>query len=350
VSAFDPKLQDEAARLRALQRYSVLDTGPEQSFDLITGLVRDLLHVPICAVSLIDEQRQSFKSRQGLALTETPRSMAFCDHAIRSYQSLVIEDATRDTRFADNPLVTGDPNIRAYAGVPLTTPEGFNVGSLCAIDRESRRFSPDDLALLERFADLIVEQLELRTLAMTDPLTGALSRRGFIEAARRAFCSHVTDKAAAALISFDLDHFKDVNERLGHDCGNDVLHGIGNAALRLLRPDDRLGRLGGEEFGVLLSGTNLRQAKACAERLRRAFETLSHPRCGPITASFGIAMLERGISLDDWQVRVARALQTAKEQGRNCTMLYDPVRHGPTPDRRRNQRDLIENCARWRSE
>lgn len=350
MSVLDPQLHDEVARLRALQRYSVLDTGQERNFDLITELVRDLLQVPICAVSLIDEDRQWFKSKQGLAVEETPRVVAFCDHTIRSRQYLVVEDATRDARFAANPLVTSSPNIRAYAGVPLTTPEGYNVGSLCAIDRQARTFRGDELKLLERFANLVVEQLELRTLAMTDSLTGALSRRGFVEAARRAFCDNLATGMTAALISFDLDHFKLVNDRFGHSCGNDVLHDIGGATLRMLRPTDRFGRLGGEEFGVLLTGVSLRQAKACAERLRKAFEKIEHPLCGPVTASFGVAVLEKGISLDDWQLQVDRALYSAKEAGRNCTILFDPVRHGPTPDRRRDHRELVEACARWRSE
>jgi len=350
VSVFDPKLHDEAARLRALQRYSVLDTGRELGFDLIIALVRDLLQVPVCAISLIDENRQWFKAEQGLGVSETPRSVAFCDYAICARQYMVVEDATLDDRFANNPLVTGSPNIRAYAGVPLTTPEGYNVGSLCAIDRQARTFREDELHLLERFAHLVVEQLELRTLAMTDSLTGALSRRGFVEAARKAFCDHLASKIPAALISFDLDHFKAINDRHGHGCGNDVLQDIGSASLRLLRPQDRFGRLGGEEFGVLLTGVNLRQAKACAERLRRAFEKIDHPLCGPVTASFGIAMLEKGMSVDDWQLRVDRALYAAKEEGRNCTVLYDPVRHGPMSDRRRHHGDLVETCARWRSQ
>lgn len=349
MSVFDPQLHDEAARLRALQRYSILDTGNERNFDIITDLVRDLLGVPICAVSLVDENRQWFKSQQGLALDETPRDQAFCDHTIRLRQPLVVEDATGDSRFSSNPLVTGDPHIRAYAGVPLTTPDGYNVGSLCAIDWEARQFRDDELDLLARFACLVVEQLELRTLAMVDSLTGALSRRGFIEAARKAFCSYLGGGPQAALISFDLDHFKQVNDRYGHACGNDVLQDVGGASLRLLRPADRFGRMGGEEFAVLLCGANLRQAKACAERLRKAFAAIDHPMCGPVTASFGVAMLERGISLDDWQLQADRALYSAKEEGRNCTVLYDRVRHGPTSDRRRDHRDLIEACARWRS-
>ena len=351
MTAHDPQLHDEAGRLRALQRYNILDSAPERNFDIITALVRDLLHVPICAVSLIDEDRQWFKSQQGLDAAETPRSLAFCDHTIRSRRSLVIENAAADPRFAANPLVTGSPNIRSYAGVPLMTPDGYNVGALCAIDQRERTFTEQDLNLLERFGALAVEQMELRTLAMTDSLTGALSRRGFVEAARRAFCNFVNAQRPAALISFDLDKFKSVNDRFGHSCGNDVLQVVGGLCLRLLRPDDRFGRLGGEEFGILLTGCNLRQAVACAERVRKALEQSSHLLCGPVTASFGVATLEGGSDFDDWQMRADRALYAAKDQGRNCVVAFDPTLHETNRQRRRNDiSDLIETCARWRTQ
>ncbi|MCW3797534.1 sensor domain-containing diguanylate cyclase [Sphingomonas sp. BN140010] len=351
MTAYDPQLHDEAGRLRALQRYNILDSAPERSFDIITALVRDLLNVPMCAVSLIDEGRQWFKSRQGVDAAETPRNMAFCDHTIRSRTLLVVEDAAADPRFAANPLVTGGPGIRSYAGVPLTTPDGYNVGALCVIDRQARTFTDHDLDVLARFAGLIVEQMELRTLAMTDSLTGALSRRGFVEAARRAFCGFVSAQRPAALISFDLDRFKSVNDRFGHGCGNDVLQDVGSLCVRLLRPDDRFGRLGGEEFGILLTGCNLRQAVACAERVRKALENAVHPLCGSVTASFGIAMLERGSDFDDWQMRADRALYAAKEQGRNCVVAFNPTVHETGRQRRRSDiSSLIETCARWRTE
>jgi len=138
MTAHDPQLHDEAGRLRALQRYNILDSAPERNFDIITVLIRDLLRVPMYAVSRIGEDRQWFKSRRWIDATETPRSVAFCDHTIRSRRALVANDAIIDARFANNPLVTGDPHIRSYAGVPLTTPDGYNVGALCAMDQQAR--------------------------------------------------------------------------------------------------------------------------------------------------------------------------------------------------------------------
>jgi GAF domain-containing protein len=126
----------EARRLAALKALCVLDTGPTEAFDRITALAADLFDAPIALVSLIDVDRQWFKSRQGLDATETPRAWAFCDHAVRGkpHSFLVVPDATQDPRFADNPLVTGFPDVRFYAGATLTTAEGYNLGTLCVID------------------------------------------------------------------------------------------------------------------------------------------------------------------------------------------------------------------------
>src|SRR5262245_4731196 len=115
------KLRDEAARLAALARYDVLDTAAEGAFDKITELVRTVLDVPMSAVSLIDTDRQWFKSHPGIDATQTPREIAFCDHAIRDRVPFVVSDASQDERFRENPLVTGSPDIASYLGVPLET-------------------------------------------------------------------------------------------------------------------------------------------------------------------------------------------------------------------------------------
>lgn len=139
-----PLPPNERERLAALRRYVVLDTPPEAAFERITRLASRLLHVPISLVSLVDESRQWFKSAFGLPLRQTSREVSFCAHAILNRDVTVVADATLDRRFLDNPLVTGDPRIRSYAGAPLTTPDGFNLGTLCAIDTVPRRFTPEE--------------------------------------------------------------------------------------------------------------------------------------------------------------------------------------------------------------
>jgi GAF domain-containing protein len=160
-----PTSEREQERLEALRSYAILDSDPERSFDDITRLAVALCGVPIAAISLVDEHRQWFKSRVGLDAEQTPREQAFCAQTIRSERLLVVEDAREDSRFCDNPLVTGEPRIRFYAGAPLTVEGGLRLGTLCAIDRQPRRLSPEQLAGLEALARQIVELLELRRVS-----------------------------------------------------------------------------------------------------------------------------------------------------------------------------------------
>jgi GAF domain-containing protein len=156
----------EAARLAKLLDYGVLDTPPEREFDEITTAAAQLFNMPISLVSLIDRDRQWFKARYGLGVTETPRSQAFCAHAIEGDDLFVVSDATRDSRFADNPLVTGDPNIRFYAGAPLITPDNHKLGTLCVIDRTPRDpLNENQRTVLTMLARLVVRELENRRLA-----------------------------------------------------------------------------------------------------------------------------------------------------------------------------------------
>ncbi|WP_310540013.1 PAS domain S-box protein [Phenylobacterium sp.] len=155
----------EAARLCALDDYQVLDSAPEAAFDRLTALAADLFHAPIALVSLVDAERQWFKSRHGLDAVETPRSQAFCAHALplAPGATLVVEDATRDPRFRSNPLVTGDLGIRFYAGAVLTGRDGHNLGTLCVIDTKPRPTpGPEDLDRLRNLARVVVDTLELR--------------------------------------------------------------------------------------------------------------------------------------------------------------------------------------------
>ncbi len=151
---------EEKARLQELRNLWVLDTPNERAFDGISEIAAELLHAPIAAVTLVDEFRQWFKAEVGLGCEETGRDVSFCAHAILKTETMVVEDATQDPRFRDNPLVTGPLGIRFYAGVPLRTPRGHNVGALCVMDTRPRHIEPRLLRLLERLASLAVDALE----------------------------------------------------------------------------------------------------------------------------------------------------------------------------------------------
>lgn len=154
--------KNESERLRALEGYRVMDTEPETGFDDITTLVARILDVPISLVSLVDAERQWFKSRYGLEAPETPRELSFCGHVVAEQELLVVPDAFMDERFHDNPLVTGEPRVRFYAGFPLTTPDGHVLGTLCAIDSEPRKISQKQLDTLRILGRQVADQLELR--------------------------------------------------------------------------------------------------------------------------------------------------------------------------------------------
>ncbi|MFT3698015.1 MAG: diguanylate cyclase [Kofleriaceae bacterium] len=160
-----PKPPNEAQRLAALQAFNILDTAPQPSFDRITALVARILEVPIALVSLVDDERQWFKSCVGLGASETSRDVAFCAYAILNPGVLVVPDAAEDPRFADNPLVTGEPYIRSYAGAPLVTKGGYALGTLCAIDTRPRKLTPDQLQTLVDLAAIVVDEIELDRLA-----------------------------------------------------------------------------------------------------------------------------------------------------------------------------------------
>ena len=155
----------EAERLAALVNYGILDSEFEESFDRITRLAAQVFGVPVALISLIDSDRQWFKSAIGLDVRETPRDISFCTHAILGTDVMVVPDATQDKRFCENPLVVTAPHIRFYAGAPLLNPEGYALGTMCVIDRESR--APLDEAQTQTLKDLsglVIDMLEYRRL------------------------------------------------------------------------------------------------------------------------------------------------------------------------------------------
>ena len=157
--------ENEKKRLKVLWQYEVLDTVPEALFDDLTELAANICEAPIALISLVDEKRQWFKAKVGITLTETSRDISFCGHAIQQSDLFIVPDATKDERFAKNPLVVSDPKIRFYAGAPLITPDGYALGTLCVIDKVPRELRAEQKQALRVLARHVVSQLELRRRA-----------------------------------------------------------------------------------------------------------------------------------------------------------------------------------------
>ncbi len=258
---------DEENRLRALRDLRILDTASEERYDRVTRLARRLFQVPIAAISLVDADRQWFKSRQGLDAEQTPREVSFCGHTILTDEVFVIEDAARDIRFFDNPLVAGPPNIRFYAGYPLASEDGYNLGVLCLIDHVPRTLGEDERVLLRDLAAMVQSEFDALKRATTDPLTGLSNRRGFQELSEHALALCGRVKSPCALVYIDLDKFKNINDEFGHAEGDRALIETARMLRDTFRQSDVIARLGGDEFCVLITAADRRRLNQAVYRL-----------------------------------------------------------------------------------
>lgn len=262
------KPANEAVRIQALHGLNVLDSAPEERFDRLTRLAKRLFNVPIALVTLVDKDRQWFKSCVGLDVNETPRDVSFCGHAILQDELLLVPDAKQDKRFHDNPLVTGEPNIRFYAGYSLTVPNGNKMGTLCLIDTRPRELDDEERGLLRDLAGMAEQELMAVQMANMDELTLLSNRRGFKALAQYALeaCKH-RDKPAT-LLFFDLNDFKHINDHYGHAEGDSALKTFADVLRIAFRESDVVGRLGGDEFVALLTGSSHVETTAIMARLK----------------------------------------------------------------------------------
>lgn len=351
-------LDPDNARLEKLAEFDILDTPNEEAFDRVARLISQIFGVEIGIVSMIDGHRQWYKAARGLEARETELAETFCRFTMQSDAPMVVEDASKDPRFADNPNVTGAPGVRFYAGVPLRTRDGYNLGTLCAIDPKPRQFGEKDVAIMEELARVVMRDLELSKQVAMDELSGALLRPTFKAEARRHLALAGRSKESVSVVAFDLDHFKAINDRHGHAMGDRVLAAVGEACRAHLRSSDLLGRLGGEEFAILLPGTDLAGGTLVAGKLREAVAALSASFGFSVSASFGVAT--HAGKFDDIEAMLDRADQAmygAKRNGRN-QVKTEMATLSPQPEapRRRvlksgkirylNQRSLLDCTVR----
>lgn len=263
---------DEGKRLETLRALKLLDTAPEERFDRLTRLAKRMFGVPISLVSLVDSDRQWFKSSQGLDARETHRDISFCGHAILGEEVFLVPDASTDQRFADNPLVINDPKIRFYAGCPLKVSNGSKLGTLCLIDREPRTFSDEDLQLLQDLAQLAEQEIAAVQLATMDELTLISNRRGFLALGQHTLNVCNRKGMPISVLFFDLDDFKPINDTFGHAEGDLALVTFANQMREVFRSSDVFARVGGDEFIALLTDSDQAQVDAILSRFNEAIE------------------------------------------------------------------------------
>ncbi len=334
-----PLPANESSRLDALHGLGILYTPAEERFDRITRLAAQTLNVPIALVSLVDEQCQWFKSARGLEATETSREVSFCGHAILEDETLVIPDTANDPRFADNPLVTGPPFIRFYAGHPVKTEDGSKIGTLCIIDSKPRYPTAAELETLRDLAawveselrvsamshtqiELISELDHLRRKSMIDGLTRIWNREAIEQVLERELARSARQALYLSVMMADVDHFKRINDTYGHPVGDKVLVDIAKNMRAAVRPYDAIGRYGGEEFLIVLGNCDEPTALTIAKRMRqRVAISEVETEEGPLSATLSLGLVSSRPADDtDGKALIEAAddaLYAAKENGRD---------------------------------
>lgn len=332
---------DEVLRQQILDDNELLDTPADAYLDTLVRVVREVFAVKTVLVSLIDHDRQWFKSRIGLEITETPRTISFCAHAILGNQPLIVEDTYNDLRFHDNPVVINNPQIRFYAGQPLFSQEGQPLGTLCLIDPAPRQLTDKQLRLFIDMATLVEGYLKLRHVSeqtaqlraalsreqrktMLDPLTQLWNRAGL-----NHFLPRQQEQAddlglQLGVLFCDLDYFKKVNDNHGHPAGDQVLWETARRISAAVRPQDVVTRSGGEEFVVLLQVHDEHELLQIAERIRSALNkepvALDDLQLN-LTISIGAALRGPQEPPTATMNRADQALYQAKGNGRNRVEL-----------------------------
>lgn len=342
--------KNESSRLKSLHSYRILDTMPESSFDDIARLAAYICNASMAAISFVDRQRQWFKSKIGIAMDESSREIALCAHAILQRGVFVVEDTLEDSRFADNPLVTGSPHIRFYAAAPLITERGEALGTICVFDRTPRRLSMEQQQLLKALSRQVMINLELRRhileqehqkqilheyqqklritnaelqeANLTDDVTGFHNTRFLHQFLDYYLLPDHIRKRTLSLVFFDLDDFKQSVDKYGHILGSKILREVAQTVHQRLEPLDYIIRYGGDEFVVILPNQDREKSLRKVKKMRQAIAQTAFLREDNVklylTASFGLASFPEDAGDKHRLLAEAdRCLFRSKEKGKN---------------------------------
>jgi diguanylate cyclase (GGDEF)-like protein len=292
-----------AAGLSALE---LLGGDPDERFDRFTRIARHLFDTPIALLKLTGSDRRWVKSRVRLDPDTSRPELSFCADALNGDGVVIVPDTTQDERLRNHPMVVNLPEIRFYAGCPVRAPDGSPLGTLCVIDHEPREVGEEDAGVLQDLAWMLEQELKSLALATADELTGLTNRRGFDAIAEHtiAVCRRVGEPAT--LLYFDLDHFKTVNDTLGHAAGDRVLKTFAGHLRDTFRDSDVVARVGGDEFCVLLTSATVEKVHRPLALLEGRLET----REGEPLVSFSVGIA----SYDPARHQTLRALVEEADQ------------------------------------
>ncbi|MCB8874369.1 sensor domain-containing diguanylate cyclase [Acidisoma silvae] len=312
-------------RLATLKTYEPAEIGRDHGLDALCNLVRMTFDVPMAAVTLVDDRFTHHVGLSGMELDRLPNEQTFCSRTIEQTMPMMIPDATQDTRFAENPFVVNDPGVRYYVGAPLIAPDGSTLGAICGIDTRPRVHSEDAVLKLASLASTAVEILELRrrmsevrTMALTDPLTGIANRAGIEMEIEKAIALLERHGVPFGIVYFDVDHFKSVNDSYGHEAGDKLLRLIGQSLSGRTRREESSGRLGGDEFLVVLLGASLNEARTAAERIKEVLDRAVKNDSFRVSFSMGVTTFTKAPSTVAAALSAADSLlYVAKRAGKN---------------------------------
>jgi diguanylate cyclase (GGDEF)-like protein len=302
--------------------FRVVAFDHDESFDDLTHLAAKFCGTPIAIISFANQNRFHIKSIVGAELPKVVCEHPPCSLVVKQRNVFIVHDALSDVRFVNHPFVTSEPHIRFYAGVPLIATSGIPVGVLCVVDRASRDLNDSQKQILQILARQVVTQLELRSLSVQDPLTGLSNRRFLFEVLEREINRMARKQQSLGLILLDIDHFKHVNDKFGHEAGDMLLKIFARRLQTCARREDVACRLGGEEFILVLPETPLATTLARANELLKAVRGLNFrfkgQPIGKITTSAGIAHYpEHATNSMALLQKADNALYRAKAAGRD---------------------------------
>jgi diguanylate cyclase (GGDEF)-like protein len=282
-----PVPSDEAERIAALAATGLVGTPGDYALDCITRAAAKLFDVPYALISLVDSEHQYFKASVGLDTRWTARDISFCSHVVASGRAMIVEDALRDIRFADNPLVCAAPFVRLYVGHPIRSAKGAILGTLCLLHYKTRKFTYEDCVQLQELAFLAEQTLQAHQLsairrslvsrlavaereALLDPLLHTWNRTGIVEILREQEEERLRVGTPYSILMLDVDRFKAINDTHGHLIGDSVLRMVARTVSATLRSGDELGRFGGDEFLIVFPNTNVSDGERLGRRLEAA--------------------------------------------------------------------------------